>query len=80
MTTDLDALLHDLAKERNQGKEPDELHLAYERELWRLRTSERMLTQVRTGITELHQNRNGYCCVCGGAFPCRTLQIAVELT
>jgi hypothetical protein len=30
--------IYEMAKERNQGREPDELHLAYELELARLRT------------------------------------------
>lgn len=30
--------IYERAKDRNQGREPDELHLAYEREMTRLRT------------------------------------------
>jgi hypothetical protein len=32
-----DARMRELARDRNEGREPDELHLAYERELWELR-------------------------------------------
>jgi hypothetical protein len=32
-----DARMRQLATDRNEGREPDELHLAYERELWELR-------------------------------------------
>lgn len=35
-----DKTIYEHAKDRNQGREPDELHLAYERELWRLRAVE----------------------------------------
>lgn len=31
------AAIHERAKDRNEGREPDELHLAYEAEMWRLR-------------------------------------------
>lgn len=39
MATDA-KLIYEYAKDRNQGREPDELHLAYEREMWRLRAIE----------------------------------------
>ena len=32
-----DDLIYERAKDRNQGAEPDDLHLAYEREMTRLR-------------------------------------------
>lgn len=42
--SDLDDRLRELAKDRNDGREPDDLHLAYEAELWRLRREEARLT------------------------------------
>lgn len=35
-----DKAIYEHAKDRNRGREPDDLHLAYERELWRLRVVE----------------------------------------
>jgi hypothetical protein len=55
MKIDVEATIHEAARERNQGKEPDELHLAYERELWRLRAENDQLRADQAEVETLNE-------------------------
>lgn len=53
------ATVYELAKDRNEGKEPDDLHLTYESEMWRLRRDEARLRRELSETDELRERLAG---------------------